>query len=152
MNVGAQDRYRNDVQFKVGEVFLGYKRNRFVGIEVRTGYSLNDEVIAFESDENQGIDATSKASFSNYISVYYRAEFANEIAKLYLLLGQTQLTTVSEFADSPDITQTDTGFSYGFGFGLWLDERMNLNFEIKNLVTTDTDSFFSGGINADYRF
>ena len=152
VNIGAEDRFSNDVQFKVGEILLGYKHNRFVGLEARTGMSLNDEVIAINQNGNSGADTTLKASFSTYTSIYYRAEFANEIAKLYLLLGQTQLSTVNEFTDTNDVTLTDSGFSYGIGLGLWLNERINLNFEIKNLVTTDTDSFFSSGINVDYRF
>jgi len=151
VTVGAEDRFRNDVNFKAGEVILGYKHNNYLGLEVRGGASLDDEVIAIR-DTALGLDEAADSNIEEYFSVYYRAELANEIAKLYLLVGQSAIKTRTEFGDDSFVQSSDTGFSYGIGFGLWLDERMNLNFEFKNLVDTQNDSFVAGGINADYRF
>ncbi|MFL0799752.1 MAG: porin family protein [Agarilytica sp.] len=153
VNVGVNDPFSNEVTFKTGEVLLGYKYNRYLGAEIRRGQSLQEEVISVD-DPNTGLEDTVTASLDSYFSYYYRAELANEIAKIYFLLGQSSVTTQLEFDESgrPDYEASESGLSYGVGFGLWLDERMNLNFEFKNLVSTDTDNFTSGSISADYRF
>lgn len=153
VNVGVVDPFDNEVTFKAGEVILGYKHHKYLGIEVRYGQSLQDEVIAVE-DPDTGLDESVAATIDSYISYYYRVEWANEIAKVYVLLGQSQVETSLEFDETgvPIVEASDSGFSYGVGFGLWLDERMNLNFEFKNLVDTANDSFTAGTISADYRF
>lgn len=152
ISVGVVDPFNNTVNFISGDVALGYKYNSYLGAEVRYGKSLQDEVLA-EIDLDTGLRDTVNAKISQYYSFYYRAELANEIAKIYLLLGQSTVTTALEFeSDSSYMEISDSGLSYGLGFGLWLDERMNLNFEFKTLVETDTDAFTSGSISADYRF
>ncbi|WP_086931390.1 porin family protein [Agarilytica rhodophyticola] len=152
INVGIQDPFSKDVNFKAGEIILGYKYNSYLGIEVRGGGSLSDERIALTNTTRSRDSAES--DIENYASVYYRAELSNEIAKLYLLLGQSTISTRVRFEDgtTPAFEASESGWSYGAGFGLWLDERMNLNFEVKTLVDTENDSFTSVGINADYRF
>ncbi len=153
VNVGVVDPFDNEVTFKTGEVILGYKHHPYLGVEVRYGESVQEETIAVRNAVS-GLDESVSASIESYVSIYYRAELANEIAKIYFLLGQSAIVTELEFDDSnePIVETSDTGLSYGIGFGLWLDERMNLNFEIKNLVDTDADSFVSAGLTADYRF
>ncbi|MFL0802340.1 MAG: porin family protein [Agarilytica sp.] len=153
VNVGVNDPFSNEVTFKTGEILLGYKYNRYLGAEIRRGQSLQEEVISVD-DPNTGLEDSVTATLDSYWSYYYRAELANEIAKVYLLLGQSSITTQIEFDESgrADFEASESGLSYGIGFGLWLDERMNLNFEFKNLVSTDTDNFTSGSISADYRF
>lgn len=147
VSVGIKDPFANTVNFKAGEILLGYKYNPYLGMEVRAGQSLQDETL----DLLQA--GTASARIESYMSVYYRAELANEIAKIYMLLGQSNIETSVKFTNGNDERRTkDSGLSYGIGFGLWLDERMNLNFEVKTLVKTDSDSFTSGGISADYRF
>lgn len=152
VNVGIEDPFSKDVNFKAGELILGYKYNSYLGIEVRGGGSLSDENIAL-TDTTRSRDSA-QSDIENYASVYYRAELSNEIAKLYLLLGQSRISTRVKFEDgmTSDFEASESGWSYGGGFGLWLDERMNLNFEFKTLVDTGSDSFTSVGINADYRF
>ncbi|MFL0809506.1 MAG: porin family protein [Agarilytica sp.] len=151
VNVGVLDPFANEVNFKTGDLFVGYKYNPYLGVELRYGASLQDETISVE-DEN-GFDSSVTATISEYTSVYYRPELSNEIAKLYLLLGQTSLKTSLEIdSDVSTIETAESGLSYGFGFGLWLDEKMNLNFEYKVLVTTSADSFTGTTLNADYRF
>lgn len=153
VSVGIKDPFSNTVDFKSGEILLGYKYNPWLGLEVRGGQSLQDETLEL-GRQDTSLTRTAKAKIESYSSVYYRAELANEIAKLYLLLGQSNIETSLKFPLLPTENRNikDSGISYGIGFGLWLDERMNLNFEIKTLVKTDSDSFTSGGISADYRF
>lgn len=153
INVGVEDPFSNQVNFKAGEIMLGYKHSRFVGIEFRYGRALQDETLAVE-EQLSGLRDTVVASIDNFSSLYYRAEIANEIAKLYVIVGQSEVATALDFDESTldFIESVDTGLSYGIGFGLWLDERMNLNFEAKTLVNTDQDSFISSSITADYRF
>lgn len=152
VGVGVKDIYRNGVTFKVGELQFGYKHSKWLIAEVRAGASLNDEIIAYDNNDSLGIPDFSTTSIDYFYSAYYRAEISNEIAKLYLLVGQTQMQTTSEFEDVAKLTLSDSGLSYGLGFGLWLDERMNLNFEYKVLVDTSVDSFKASTISADYRF
>ncbi len=153
VNVGVVDPFSNEVTFKTGEVLIGYKHNPYLGIELRYGVSAQEESIAVD-DPDTGLEESVSASIESFTSVYYRAELANEIAKIYFLLGQSSVSTELEFdeGDRAIITTSDSGLSYGIGFGMWLDERMNLNFEIKNLVDTDVDSFVSASLSADYRF
>jgi len=153
INVGVRDPFSNEVNFKAGELMIGYKYNAYLGAEIRTGKNLQKETLAVNSQDT-GLRDSVESSIDLYTSVYYRAELANEIAKVYLLLGQSRVTTTLEFDESgrDTIEATDSGFSYGIGFGLWIDERMNLNVEYKNLVDTETDSFTGASITADYRF
>ncbi len=152
VSVGAEDIYRNGVIFKTGELMFGYKHSRFLIAEARIGTSLNDEIIAYDNSAALGIPEFSETGIDHFYSVYYRAELANEIAKIYLLVGQTQMQTTSVFEEVAELTLSDSGTSYGLGFGLWLDERMNLNFEYRVLVDTKVDQFAAASINADYRF
>lgn len=153
VSVGVKDPFSNEVNFKTGEVLLGYKYNAYLGAEARIGRSLQDEVLAV-NDLETGLRDSVDSRIDQYTSIYYRAELANEIAKIYLLLGQSEVSTTLEFDESglDDIETTESGFSYGIGFGLWLDEKMNLNFEYKSLVDTEDDAFTGGSITADYRF
>lgn len=154
VNVGAKSPFGSDVTFKTFEMQLGYKYNKYLGFEVRSGLSVQDE--SLESDTTGvGLSGSVDASIDSYLSYYYRAELANEIAKVYFLLGQTEITTTLEFDDGsgrPSRQTTESGLSYGVGFGLWLNERMNLNFEFKTLVDTESDAFTSGSVTADFRF
>lgn len=151
IDVGAKGPFENDVTFKAGEILIGYKYNKYLGLEVRGGRSLQGEVISIE---DSGQEFSVEASIDRYISYYYRAELANDIAKVYILLGQTGINTSLDFEDDgiPDVQSSESGLSYGIGFGLWLDERMNLNFEFKTLLDTDSDAFTSGSVSADFRF
>lgn len=152
VNVGAEDFFSNSVDFKVGELLLGYKYNGYLGLEVRGGASFSEETVAFSEDEDSGRPVSAEASIKEFYSIYYRLEFENEIAKLYFLLGQSDITTETELVDGRKIEISDSGLSYGVGLGLWVSERMNLNFEIKSLINTSNDSFTSAGFNADFRF
>ncbi len=152
VDVGISDPFENNVNFICGDISLGYKYNNYLGVEVRYGRSLRDEILAVE-DEATGLPESVDAKLDSYFSAYYRAELANEIAKVYLLIGQTDMTTLLKYeVDNSRIELSESGLSYGLGFGLWLDERMNLNFEFKTLVETDIQSFTAGSITADYRF
>ncbi|VUD56670.1 hypothetical protein TDB9533_02326 [Thalassocella blandensis] len=152
VNVGAKDFYGNGVTFKTIHVNLGYKYHPFLGIEVRGGASIGDETIAYEDLETPSDSDVAEAGIDMFYSVYYRAEWANEIAKLYLLLGQSALETTYKLEDNNNIESSESGFSYGLGFGLWLDEKMNLNIEYKVLADLEVDTFKAFTIAADYRF
>lgn len=153
IDVGAKGPFANDVTFKAGEILIGYKYNQYLGLEIRGGRSLQGEVISVAGN-TPGQEFSVEASIDRYISYYYRAELANDIAKVYILLGQTGIKTFLDFEDDglSDVEGSESGLSYGIGFGLWLDERMNLNFEFKTLLDTDSDAFTSGSVSADFRF
>lgn len=152
VNVGAEDFFSNDVNFPVGQINFGYKHHRFLGLEVRAGGSLTEEVVAFDENTDSGRPVSADSSITSFYSVYYRAELANEIAKLYLLVGQTAVETETSFDGSLISNRSESGPSYGLGFGLWINEDVNLNFEYKVFVDYGDGIFSSVGLNADYRF
>ncbi|PCK10076.1 MAG: hypothetical protein COA42_00320 [Alteromonadaceae bacterium] len=152
VNVGAEDFFSNDVNFPVGQISVGYKHHSFLGLELRAGGGLSEEVVAFDQNTDSGRPVSADASITSFYSIYYRAELANEIAKLYLLVGQTSVETETNFDGDLIFSRSESGLSYGLGFGLWINEDVNLNFEYKVFVDYGDGVFNSVGLNADYRF
>lgn len=101
------------------EGFAGYKHSPFVGGEVRVGAGSSDADII-------------------YTSFYYRTESANDIAKMYLLLGYTigQLKNDDLSADVSD-TADINGLSYGAGVSFLLSNTLNVNLEYRMVLDGD---------------
>lgn len=101
----------NAVDFRPIEFFGGYKQSPFIGGEVRIGAASGTEKI------------------TNFESIYYRTESANDVGKTYLLAGYSHVeleTTGGNFSFN--------GFSYGAGVGFILNDQFNINLEYKVLV------------------
>jgi hypothetical protein len=150
MQVDAEDAFAKDVQFKVGEVLAGV-RYKWVGIETRLGQSLEDEAIRVGTSPITLRPITAKTSIDEYQSTYLRLQAYNQIGRVYLLYGQTSMTTVSEFSDGAISIIESEGDSYALGAGFQVNERLHFNVEAKNLLSNDTDSFAGFNFTIDYR-
>lgn len=130
----------NTILFNTLEGLGGYKYNWYLGGEIRLGTGLtNYETTATEF------------SVTHYESIYYRMESANQVAKLYGLVG---FSNVAISAD-PEIagrSSNESGVSYGVGVGFVTGTKTNLNFEYKVLLDKDATNIETLTVNLDYRF
>ena len=153
VDVGVVDFYDNSVEFKSGELVGGYKYNAYLGFDVRYGLSMTDEIVSIGTDPNTGREVGVDASLDSFISYYYRPEIANDIARLYLLIGQSSVTVSRENQELGISGEaSESGFSYGVGFSLWLNKRFDVTLEYRQLLKTEFDSFASSGVGLLYRF
>lgn len=150
MQVEAEDAFAKDVQFKVGEVFGGI-RYKWVGIETRMGQSLEDEAIRVGTSPITLRPITAKTSIDDYQSTYLRLQAYNEIGRIYVLYGQTSMTTVSEFSDGTITIFEAEGDSYALGAGFQVNDRLHFNVEAKNLLSNEVDSFMGLNFTIDFR-
>lgn len=127
----------NDGEFSSLELLGGYKYNGFLGAEARVGFGVEDEEFI------AGVDT----SIDYHASLYWRAETANEIAKIYSLVGYS---TVS--VDAGGTSESESGLSIGAGVGFVFAETWNLNFEYRSLINADALDLRSVSANVDYRF
>lgn len=160
------------------ELTGGFKHRWYLGGEFRVGFGLTSESREFEgaaitenvplldpdteepildADGNNeqitvstGVNEESlfeEININHYESIYYRAESANEIAKLYGLLGFTSLST-----DIEGGTDSNSGFSYGYGISFITGKHMNLNIEYRSLINNDDLDIETYSLGLDYRF
>ncbi len=123
------------------ELIGGYKYNGYLGAEIRLGTGMRSE--SFES----GVDS----SIEYYASTYWRPETANEVAKIYGLIGFTTIS-VKAAGGGTSTSTTTSGISYGGGVGFTFDERWNLNLEYRSIVDSSDAELNAFAINVDYRF
>ncbi len=152
VDVGVEDFFENRVEFKAIEFSLGYKYNNWLGIDARYGLAPTSETVFVAVDPDTNREIGEEVDLDNYISYYYRAELTNDIAKIYILLGQSNITITRESEDGTSVSETGSGTSYGVGFGLWINRKLDVTFEYKQLLETEEDSFTSTGFNVEYRF
>ena len=152
IDVGVDDFFDNRVNFKGVEVIAGYKYNGYLGLDVRYGLSPADESFFGGEDPDTGLDLVSEADFENFISYYYRPEIANDIAKLYLLLGQASVTITTTEEDGSSTTRDERANSWGVGFGLWVNRKFDVTFEYRQLLSTENESITINAVNIEYRF
>ncbi|WP_370980513.1 porin family protein [Agaribacterium sp. ZY112] len=142
-DTGLDDANGSDLDFTMLEISGGYKYNSWLGVEARIGTGVN-------GNEDSNYDY----SIGHYESIYWRPETQNEIAKLYGLLGYTNLSLDAEnrlTGESVD-SQSYSGLSLGAGVGFAVGERSNVNLEYKNIVKDDDIDFRGFSIGYDYRF
>lgn len=153
IGVEAVDLFEKDVDFKAGEV-LGGIRWRWIGVEARHGVSLNDETVNLGPDA-EGINRFAETGIDSYNSIYLRLQFENDIAAIYGLYGETEISTSSTIESaggSTIILSEASGTSYGLGAGIRINDNLFFNVEIKNLIDSDTDTFTQTGFGVDFRF
>lgn len=138
----------NDVDFRAAEGFGGYKLNGWVGGELRLGLGFAGEsyTIGLGSDT---VDVD--ISIDYFESIYYRLEKTNQVAKLYGLIGYTNLQWSTKLDGNSD-SYSKSGPSYGVGVGFVMNENTNLNFEYRQIINTDDIEFTALNIGFDYRF
>lgn len=127
----------------------GFWFNPLLSAEVRVGTSLGDR----ESDAGNVLWEVGVDSFA---SVYWRPEFVNKTAKLYGLIGYSQVEISAEgvtTAGAPrSLDLSEGGPSFGAGIGFFYNPDVTVNLEWKQLI--DADGFEMSGFTAgvDYRF
>ena len=133
-------------EFTSTELIGGYKYSGYLGGEIRLGTGLRSESFV-DRTNSQVFDG----SIGYYGSVYWRPETANEVAKIYGLIGYTSISVDRQYSSSSS-SSSESGLSYGGGVGFTFDERWNLNFEYRTIIDTSTAEFTAVAANVDYRF
>jgi|GEM_PF-351710 len=173
-----QDQLDTLSRIKATELFGGYKYNDALGVELRIGNGKSTGI------GEASIDGTGTNGFAsgerhitsyareigNYRSIYYKPELVNDEAKLYALLGYSQVDTSSVITDAAYQLNTSTGnydskattvtkskysvsgYSYGIGIGFVLNEHFNINIEYRNICEDISNKPNLAAVNVDYRF
>ncbi len=134
------DNNRNSVTFNTMELIAGYKHNGYLGADLRIGFGMTNEDVDFGA-------GLLEAELENYYALYWRTETANETAKLYGLLGYGSVSMAVG-----DASNSDSGLSYGAGFGFAMFDNWNLNFEYRTILNNDDNEFTIIGAYVDRRF
>jgi opacity protein-like surface antigen len=135
----------NDVELSAVELLGGYKYNSALGIEVRAGANLNERTTTIG-----GVDR--EVAIDHYESIYYRPELTNPEAKLYALIGYSQVEQSSSTDTSDEVSDSVSGLSYGIGVGFTMNPDFNFNIEYRRLIDESDFEINIAGINIDYRF
>lgn len=136
----------NDVKLNAIELLGGYKYNSALGIEVRVGTDFSKRTTTTGGVERE-------IAIDQYESIYYRPELANSEAKLYGLIGYSQLEyTLSTSTGPTSAVNEVSGLSYGVGIGFTMNPDFNFNIEYRRLVDKTDYEINIAGINIDYRF
>lgn len=148
VDANTLDASGNATQFSALEFHGGYKYNSWLGGEARVGFGMSGESYS----NNNGSQITEiDLSLDHYESIYYRAESANTVAKLYGLVGFSNVQATME-EDGESTSSSDSGLSYGFGVGFVMNEKSNLNFEYRQLLNSGDNEFSIVSLGFDYRF
>lgn len=141
-----QDAPVDTTQIRTGELLGGYKYNAALGAELRLGSGLR----AGSSKKGD-----LEREIGNYQSIYYKPELVNDVAKLYALLGYTQISSsvnLDTAAGPAGKEVSYSGASYGIGIGFVINEYFNVNFEYKNLCEDLYNNPNTASVTLDYRF
>jgi len=145
---------------RAGEIFGGYKYNGLLAAELRAGFGASTG--DYKSYDENGMFTGTKIErdLGNYFSIYYKPEITNKEAKLYALLGYTNMDvtydTYSITADAETLTSSveekASGFSYGIGIGYVMSKHINANLEWKNISNEIDNAMNATSLTVDYRF
>ncbi len=133
-----------NVELGAAELLGGYKYNNALGIEVRAGSNLKKRTIATGGVERE-------IAIDHYESIYYRPELTNPEAKLYALIGYSQVEQSSS-TGTDEVSDSLSGLSYGIGIGFTMNPDFNFNIEYRRLLDESDFEINIAGINIDYRF
>lgn len=147
---------QNKVELPALELVAGYKYNGWLGLDLRFGGGTTNRDFSSESAAISRVEY----SLDSYQSFYYRPEITNSEAKLYFLIGYSEVDVESEgfTAESGGETSSgkssfsESGTSYGLGAGWFVNDRVNVNVEYRELLDTDDDEFGVLTLGADFRF
>lgn len=144
---------RGEADYRAYQLNVGYKYNNWLGVDFRFGNGMSERNFALQDSSNHaeiGIDGIS--------SYYYRPEFTNDEARLYILLGQSSvdLTYAEVDASGNQIGATTSGsvsgLSYGLGAGWYYGDNMTINLEYLMLIDDDEAEISTINLGFDYRF
>lgn len=145
---------------RTGELIGGYKFNNALGGEIRVGSGLRSGkgiihgVTVGGALEKRG---EFERDLGTYGSIYYKPELENDDAKLYALIGYTQISTSKTTEDLTGAelegpNKSYSGMSYGLGIGFVINQHLNINFEYKNICDELYNKPNMSSVNFDYRF
>ncbi len=156
---------------RTAEITGGYRYNDALGGEVRLGSGTRPgKGNVYTLTTTEGVPDTTdnlEREIESYQSIYYRPELENDDAKLYALLGYTQISTSKATAPltkdpvsgkftagkaTKGKSESYAGLSYGIGVGFVIDEHFNINFEYKNICDELYNKPNMASVNIDYRF
>jgi hypothetical protein len=161
ITIGTTEYNVNTKKPRTGEIIGGYKYNNALGGEIRIGSGFVGGKGTPFTFNAAGTDTVPtgriEREIGDYQSIYYKAELVNDEAKLYALLGYTQLSTSVTAEDLNgnklgSSSESYSGASYGVGIGFVINEQFNINFEYKNICEEVYDKPNTASINLDYRF
>jgi len=141
--VAAADSLK-DVELGAVELLGGYKYNNALGLEVRAGTNVNKRTVTTGGVERE-------IAIDHYESIYYRPELTNPEAKLYGLIGYSQVEQ-SSATGADEVSDSLSGLSYGIGIGFTINSDSNFNIEYRRLIDESDFEINITGINIDYRF
>lgn len=153
-----QDGVDNVSQIRAAEFFGGYKYNNLLGIELRLGSGQTAGTSTSYFDDSGVLQSGSlEREIGSYQSLYYKPELVNDEAKLYALLGYTQVSSTGKIMDAEgalvrNADDSASGYSYGIGIGFVINEHFNINFEYKNICEDISNKPNLASVNVDYRF
>src|SRR5690606_40786990 len=139
------------------ELVGGYKYNAWLGVDLRVGKGIS----AGESDTyfvgNDEMNGRLKREVDNYYSVYYKPEVINDEAKIYLLIGYTNMDFTEQInaADGTRVSRvggTESGASYGIGVGFIIKKQVNFNIEYRTIPDGESRDPAMASAHFDYRF
>lgn len=142
-----------------GEIFGGYKYNGLLAAELRVGSGTSTG--NYKSYVNGAFAGTKiERDVGEYVSIYYKPEVINKEAKLYALVGYTNMDITYDTFSFPDGVETldssvevkASGFSYGVGIGYMMTKKITANLEWKNLSDEIDNSINATSLTVDYRF
>lgn len=155
----AKDAVEKTDEARAGEIFGGYKYNGFLGAELRVGFGASTgDYKSFANGEFLG--EKTERDVGEYVSLYYKPEIINKEAKLYALLGYTNMDiTYDNFSVTGDektlmssVEEKASGFSYGVGIGYIMGKNITLNLEWRNISDKIDNALNTMNLNLDYRF
>jgi opacity protein-like surface antigen len=152
-----QDGSEDITRIQTNELLGGYKYNDALGLELRLGRGQKAGSRYYELDKDGAKLGHLKRDISGYQSIYYRSELVNDEAKLYALIGYSQLKSelmiqnINE-GEKKITNERFSGLSYGVGVGFVVGEQLNLNLEYKVFCDDIGNDFNAGSLNLDYRF
>ncbi len=142
---------RNSISLPAAELLAGFKYNNWLGLDLRYGLGGVDRDVSTAIAGEQ-----INYSIGDYQSFYLRSEILNSEAKLYFLLGYSQIDADEEQqftgAANTKSSVSASGPSYGIGAGWYLENNFNINIEYRAIVDDDDMEFNAISLGLDYRF
>lgn len=128
------------------DVMAGIRVLPYVTLEGRVGSGLNKDG---ETPPNVGTRIEVETKY--FASVYFRPELRNDKASLYGLLGYTTMEFETE-PQGPNAETEQDGLSAGVGIGFVMNDRVDIRFEWKQIVNSDSVSARGGSVGFTYSF
>jgi opacity protein-like surface antigen len=144
-----QDGLDDTSPIKAAEILAGYKYNDALGLEIRYG---SGQTKAERNPTNLAAKGILTHDVESYSSIYYRPELVNDEAKLYALLGYTQIDVSTVVGAAAPVAVSKSGVSYGIGVSFVMSEKFNLSIEYKNICEKLSNKPTVYSILVDYRF